>query len=151
MDRPVLKAKQQDYSEHMTNHSGIAHVISRVVLLHFKFNFTISAATAVAIVHNWSYLHPGEHYNHNSHFTITFHWNIFKEPCNAEPARTKVDKLRIITFQPSLRSVKFPTIPYKLWQDVPGREVHSSQLHGFGREAKPEFELRNILKLALEG
>jgi hypothetical protein len=51
----ILEAKHDDYSEHITDESVIAHVIPRLVPLHVKFNFSISTTTA--IVHNWCYLH----------------------------------------------------------------------------------------------
>ena len=115
----------------MTDDSVVAHVIPRFVLLHAKFNFGISTTSATAIVHNRCHLHTGEYYDPDGPLII-IHRHSFIKPCNAEPARAKVDELRIMRIQPSLRWVKFLPIPNKLWLGVHEREVSCSQGPGLG-------------------
>jgi len=79
-----------------------------------------------------------------------------KEPRDAEPARAKADKLRVLYLQPSLGCLKFLPRVVDLWLGlgIHGGQVSSSQqalVLGVGGEAKPELELGNVANFASEG
>jgi len=76
-----------------------------------------------------------------------------KEPCDAELARAKADKLRVLYLLPSFGRLELLPRVQELWlgMGIHGGEVSSSQVLVLGSETKPELELRCIVNFALEG